>query len=217
MHPRVRGLLPYPLKYLGASRQLVLVTSRSWTGTQARVEGYQKSEGSWQQVLGPVPARVGRTGMIPAERRIAGSGTTPAGTFTLSFALGLEPDPGTALPYVHVVSDDQWWVADPLSPHYNNLRAGEEGGFLVTESGTRASERIVAYPQEYAYAVVVDFNRPDPVRTRGSGIFVRVSNGLSTSGSVCVEQEVMVELLAWLDPEQDPVITIGPERAIAQC
>jgi len=192
------------------------VTSRSWTGTQARLEGYQDGPRGWQSVLGPLPARVGRTGMIAAERRIAGSGTTPAGTFPLSFAFGLEPDPGTALPYVHVTSDDDWWVADPLSPHFNTLRSAAEGGFTARTTGSNASQRIAAYPAEYAYAVVIDFNRPYPVRTRGAGVFLRVSTGLSTDGSVAADREALVELLRWLDPDQNPVITLAPERVIAQ-
>jgi L,D-peptidoglycan transpeptidase YkuD (ErfK/YbiS/YcfS/YnhG family) len=204
------------LKRLGTAHQAVVVTSRSWSGTQAQLEGYQLTEDGWLRMLGPLPARVGRTGMIPADRRIASSGTTPAGTFSLSLAFGLQPDPGTAMPYVHIASEDQWWVGDSLSPHYNGLRAAAEGGFLARESGSRASKRIAAHPCEYAYVVVIDFNRPDPVRTRGSGVFVRVSNGLSTDGSVAVDQDALLQLLGWLDPLQDPVITIAPERVVSQ-
>lgn len=211
-----RGVLPFPLKNLGPARQVVLVTSRSWTGTQARLEGYENGENGWELRIGPVAARVGRTGMIPEGRRVAGSGTTPAGTFPLSLAFGIEPDPGTAMPYVCVASDDYWWVGDPASPHYNNLRTGSEGGFTARESGNRASERLAARPQEYAYALVIDFNRPYSVRTRGSGIFIRVTNGLSTDGSVAVERAHLLELLAWLDPDARPVITMAPERVISQ-
>jgi L,D-peptidoglycan transpeptidase YkuD (ErfK/YbiS/YcfS/YnhG family) len=169
------GVLPYPLKHLGPAGQLVLVTSRSWTGTQAQLEGYENGPGGWRLILGPVPVRIGRTGMIPAVRRIAGSGTTPAGTFSLSLALGLQPDPGTAMPYLQITSPDQWWVGDPFSPHYNELRAAQEGGFLPRESGRRASKLLAAFPVEYAHAVVVDFNRPYPVRTRGAGVFLRMA------------------------------------------
>jgi L,D-peptidoglycan transpeptidase YkuD (ErfK/YbiS/YcfS/YnhG family) len=209
-------VLPYPLKHLGTARQLILVTSHSWTGTQAKVEAYEDGAGGWIRALGPVPARVGRTGMIAAERRIAGSGTTPAGTFELTLAFGLEPDPGTAMPYVHVTSQDHWWVTDPLSPHYNELRLAEAGGFLAKEGGKRGSKRIAAHPTEYAQALAIDFNRPYPVRTRGAGICLRVSTGLSTDGSVAVERDVLLDLLRWLDPELDPVITMAPERVVYQ-
>lgn len=210
-----QGLL-YPLKQLGKARQLVLVMPRTWTGTVATMEGYELGPHGWGRVLGPRPARVGRTGMIAAARRLAGSGTTPAGTFPLSLAFGLEPDPGARLPYVHVTSEDHWWVADPSSPHYNELRMGASGGFLTREGGRRGSERIAAHPQEYAYAVVIDFNRPYPDRRLGACIALRGSTGLSTDGSVALEQEALIELLRWLDPDQEPVITMAPERVISQ-
>lgn len=211
-----RHVLLYPLKHLGRARQLILVLPKSWTGTLARLEAYEDGLNGWQRVLGPVEARVGRTGMIPAPRRVAGSGTTPAGTFPLTLAFGLEPDPGTALPYVHVTSEDHWWVADPSSAHYNELRVGAAGGFRRREFGARGSRRIAARPREYAHALVIDFNRPFPDRRQGACISMRVSTGLSTDGSVGVDRDVLVELLRWLDPAKEPVITMAPERVVSQ-
>ncbi|HET9656851.1 MAG TPA: hypothetical protein VFP72_15970 [Kineosporiaceae bacterium] len=209
-------LLPYPLKRIGQAKQVIIVTTRSWTGTQAQLEAYEELEGGWERVIGPAQARVGRTGMIAAEKRVAGSGTTPAGTFPLTMTFGLEPDPGTKMPYVYVTDADRWWVTDPSSPHYNQLRSGEEGGFHPSEHGKRGSLRLHAHPKELAFAVVIDFNRPYPVRTRGAGIFIQVSTGLSTDGSVAVERDCLLQLLEWLDPHKHPVITLAPERVIAQ-
>jgi L,D-peptidoglycan transpeptidase YkuD (ErfK/YbiS/YcfS/YnhG family) len=211
-----RNALLYPLKHLGGARQLILVMPRSWTGTLARLEAYENGLNGWQRVIGPVQARVGRTGMISAPRRVAGSGTTPAGTFPLTMAFGLEPDPGTALPYVHVTSEDHWWVADPSSAHYNELRLGAAGGFLAREFGNRGSKRIAAHPTEYAHALVIDFNRPFPDRRQGACVSLRVSTGLSTDGSVAVDRDVLVEILRWLDPAKQPMITMAPERVVSQ-
>ncbi len=209
-----RGLLPFPLKRIGDARQVVIVTARSWTSTQARLEAYEQDRNGWTRVIDS-PARVGRTGMVPAERRIQGSGTTPAGTFPLTVAFGLQPSPDSPMPYAHITSEDLWWVADPSSQYYNTLRVGEHGGFRCTESGRSGSERLLGRDPEYDYVVVIDFNRPRPVRSRGSGIFVRISNGLATDGSVAVDRLVLVELLRWLNPALHPVITIAPERSVA--
>lgn len=211
-----RGLLPFPLKHIGRAGQVVIVTSRSWVSTQAVLQAFEEGPHGWIRTFGPLPARVGRMGMIPAHRRMQGSGTTPAGTFPLTMAFGLEEDPGTRLPYVHVTSPDHWWVADPVSPHYNTLRLAEDGGFRASESGQSGSERISAHPFEYRMALVVDFNRPQPMRKRGAGIFVRGDTGQSTEGSVGLDNEALTGLLRWLDPTQRPVITIAPERAITQ-
>lgn len=211
-----RKVLPYPLKYLGGARQVVIVASRSWSSTQARLEAYEQGLHGWHSVLGPVAARIGRTGMIAADRRIQGSDTTPAGTFALTEAFGLAPDPGTRLPYTQVTSPDHWWVCDPVSPHYNTLRLGTQGGFRTVTGGRRGSERITDRSLEYEHVVVVDFNRPAPNRKQGSGIFVRVSSGLPTDGGVGVPAETVVELLRWLDPVLHPVITLAPERSIME-
>lgn len=210
-----RLLLPFPLKHLGPARQVVIVTCPSWTSTQARLEAFEDGPRGWVSVLGPMPARVGRTGMIAQERQVRNSGTTPAGTFELTMAFGLAPDPGTRMPYIHVTSPDHWWVTDPMSPYYNTLRLGEQGGFHPAESGRHACERIVAHPPEYQHVVVIDFNRPYPIRTRGSGIFIRATTGHATDGSVAIDPEALPELLRWLDPALHPVIAMAPERAIA--
>lgn len=210
-----RGVLPFPLKRIGDARQVMIVTARSWTSTQARLEAYELDASGWTCRIGPVPARVGRTGMIPADRRLQGSGTTPAGTFALTMAFGLEPLEDTLMPYAQITSDDHWWVADPSSQHYNALRHGEQGGFRCTESGRAASERLVSHRPEYDHVLVIDFNRPRPLRSRGSGIFVRIGNGLATDGGVSVDRLVLLEVLRWLNPALRPVITIAPERSIS--
>jgi len=201
---------------LGPARQVVIVVSRSWTGTQARLEAWEEGANGWQLALGPVPARLGRIGMVAQERCLARSGATPAGTFPLTLAFGLRPDPGTRMPYVHVTAEDEWWVGDPVSPHYNGLRSAAQQGFRPTESGSRGSKRIAAHPERYGYAVVVDFNRPYPDRSLSWGIFLRVSTGLSTDGSVAIDEGDLAGLLRWLDPASQPVVTIAPERVIAQ-
>jgi L,D-peptidoglycan transpeptidase YkuD (ErfK/YbiS/YcfS/YnhG family) len=211
-----RGVLPFPLKYLGNAGQLILVTSRSWSGTQARLEAFEDGSQGWTCVIGPVPARIGHTGMIPGDRRLQGSGTTPAGTFPITEAFGIQPDPGTLLPYAQITSEDHWWVCDPVSVHYNTLRLGAQGGFRVREDGRRGSERLAAHPEEYPYALVVDFNRPTPDRRRGAGIFLRASRGVATDGGIGVDIDVLLALLRWLDPARHPVTTLAPERSAAQ-
>jgi L,D-peptidoglycan transpeptidase YkuD (ErfK/YbiS/YcfS/YnhG family) len=210
-----RAPLPYPLKHVGAARQVVIATTRSWTGTLASLEAFEQGPGGWSRALEPTTARIGRLGLIPASRRRQGSGTTPAGTFGLTTAFGLAPDPGSRLPYTHVTCEDTWWVGDPTSRHYNTPRSAEQGGFRRIEHGRHASERIAAHPVEYRHAVVIDFNRPNPVHSRGSGIFLRGGVGHATDGGLALEPDELVRLLRWLDPASQPVIVIAPERVIA--
>lgn len=208
--------LPERLQHLDGSTQVVVVTSKSWRTTYATLRGYTRRRGSWQLDLGPWPARVGYSGMTPADERVQGDGTTPAGTFGVTMAFGLKADPGTDLRYWRVRSRDQWWVGDRRSRWYNEPRWGRDGGFARTTSGRYASERLIAFPTQYAYAAVVDFNRPDPVPGRGSAIFLHVSGRGATAGCVSVSRARMVRVLRWLDPAKQPRITIAPRSVVTR-
>lgn len=206
--------LPTRLTRIGTSGQLLVVTSSSWSTTYATLRAYQKTSGRWRLVMGPVPARVGYHGMRPYWKRVQGDGTTPAGTFRITSAFGIRADPGTELPYWRIRSRDQWWVGDRRSRYYNQPRWGFRGGFRRTTAGVDGSERLIDYPTQYAYAAVVDFNRPHPVVGRGSGIFLHVNGRGSTAGCVSVSRADMVRILRWLDPARTPRITIAPAAVV---
>ena len=206
--------LPAHLTKVGTSTQVVVVTSSSWSTTYATLRAYEKTDGRWRLVMGPMSARVGYSGMKSYWNRVQGDGTTPAGTFRMTMAFGIKADPGTDLPYLRVRSRDQWWVGDRTSRYYNEPRLASQGGFRRTTAGVDGSERLIDYPTQYAYAAVVDFNRPDPVVGRGSGIFLHVNGKGATAGCVSVTQANMVRILRWLDPAARPKITIAPASAV---
>ncbi|WP_198954844.1 L,D-transpeptidase [Kineosporia sp. R_H_3] len=208
--------LPAHLDHIGASTQVVVVTSSSWSTTYATLRAYEKKNGTWRLVMGPWKARVGYSGMTPASERVQGDGTTPAGTFRMTSAFGIQPDPGTDLPYWRIRSRDQWWVGDRKSAHYNEPRWGRDGGFRRTTTGIDGSERLADYPTQYAYAAVIDFNRPDPVVGRGSGIFLHVNGRGSTAGCVSLTRANVVKVLRWLDPAKRPRITIAPASVVTK-
>ncbi len=208
--------LPARLQYLGNARQEIVVTARSWRSTHGTLTAYVFRSGRWARVLGPFPARLGYHGLVPGTRRIQGSGTTPAGTYPIREAFGVSPDPGTALPYLHVTDPGWWWVEDRRSPYYNSLRRAGQGGFPRTEAGRNGSEQLLRHVPQYDFAVVIDFNRPNPVRGRGAGIFLHVDGPGATAGCVSVSEPVMVTLLRWLDPAAHPRITIAPASVLAR-
>jgi L,D-peptidoglycan transpeptidase YkuD (ErfK/YbiS/YcfS/YnhG family) len=63
--------------------------------------------------------------------------------------------------------------------------------------------------RQYDYVAVIDFNRPDPVIGRGSGIFLHVKNGHATAGCVSIPHRAMRKVLRWLDPSKAPMIVMG--------
>jgi L,D-peptidoglycan transpeptidase YkuD (ErfK/YbiS/YcfS/YnhG family) len=173
--------------------------------------------------------RIGYGGWVPAASRVQNTGTTPQGTFGLTTAFGLSADPGTALPYRRADADDHW-VGDQRDPRTYNLFQPAASAGRTWRTGQ--AERLAAYPTQYQYAVVIDFNRPAastvawqavqkqfvtsrPVNVRlGSAIFLHVNGAGSTAGCVSIARADMVRVLTWLDPARRPRIVMAPESAI---
>ncbi|MCF2530221.1 L,D-transpeptidase family protein [Yinghuangia soli] len=198
---------PVPVQ-VGDARQVVTVQAR---GSYATVATWQReADGSWTRRTVTENARIGSGGVVPGASRTQNTNTTPAGTYTLTQAFGINADPGTALPYTKV-GQDHWWVQDNNSDYYNQMRLGSQGGFDKTlpESHTNGSERLITHDPAYRYAVVIDFNRSPAVRYRGAGIFLHVNGSGATAGCVSVPQDFLAAALRWLDPAQKPRIAIG--------
>lgn len=189
------------------TRQLLVVSAASTRTTYGTVRRYVRTGAGWV-LRDRWRARLGANGMVRAARRVQGSNTTPTGRFAITEAFGRRADPGTALPYRHL-TDADWWVQDRRSPYYNQRRLAGQGGFRVTTAGRNGSEHLRAMGPQYDFVAVIDFNRPDPVVGRGSGIFLHVTNGRATAGCVSIPRHAMRKVLRWLDPAKVPVVVIG--------
>ena len=225
----VPGLDPSTLAHVGEASQVIVVTAPAWSSTTGTLQAFQRrTDGTWEAVIAPTPARLGWGGLVLAAQRHQGSGTTPAGTFALVSAFGRQPDPGTGLPYLHVDRNDAWPYnpADPAT--YNVLQTANRpwrgyGGYV---------EHLWAKGPQYDYAAVLDYNLPagpvvtgadgvrrvsEPADTRaGGGIFLHVTKGQSTAGCVAIPRDTMRQVLRWLDSARHPVIVIGPAAAITR-
>jgi L,D-peptidoglycan transpeptidase YkuD (ErfK/YbiS/YcfS/YnhG family) len=217
---------PTRLAHVGDARQIVVVTGVSKTSTSATLRTYQLGAGgTWTAKFAAMGARIGYGGWVPAAKRVQGTGTTPQGTFTLTTAFGLKPDPGTAMAYRHADRND-YWVGDNRDPKTYNIfqpSAAAHRSWRISEA-----EKLSAYPTQYEYAVVIDFNRPDPhtVAWRadrgeyvtnhpadvklGSAIFLHVNGAGSTAGCASIPRANLITVLKWLDPRQHPRIVMAP-------
>ena len=198
--------------------QAIVVTAKDWRTTVATLRAYERRDGRWVEVIGPTRAMLGAAGMIPAKRRLQGTGETPAGTFAIPSAFGRKADPGTALPYTRVDRDDTWpyWPKDPAT--YNLLQTAP---IDTSRHGTYV-EHLWDMGRQYDYVAVMDYNLPrgeittgpdgvrrakTPADTRkGGGIFLHVSKGEPTAGCIAVNERTMRRILRWLDPSANPVI-----------
>ncbi|MEV6344332.1 L,D-transpeptidase family protein [Actinoplanes sp. NPDC051851] len=221
--------LPDRLTHLGNARQVIVVTGRGWHSTHATLRAYRlDAAGHWRPAFAAMPARTGYGGWKWAAERVQDTGQTPAGTFTVTEAFGVRADPGTALPYRRVDGND-YWVGDRRDPRTYNVfePAAKPRTWRLSQA-----ERLADYPRQYAYAAVIDFNRPAGVHWsrklreyvtatpshigRGSAIFLHASGKGSTAGCVSTGRANVARLLRWLDPSQHPRIVMAPSAAITR-
>ena len=191
------------------TRQVVTVNHTS--GHHARITWWSKADGRWVPRFGSGDARIGYGGLVPGPDREQGTGTTPLGTYRLPFAFGVRyRQEAWDLPYRRIRSHD-YWVQDNRSRYYNRYRSRDLGGFRwwLDSSSINSSERLADYPRQYEMSVVVAFNYVEPVRYRGSGIFLHVNGSGATAGCVSAPRWFISAVMARLDPDMVPVIAIG--------
>jgi L,D-peptidoglycan transpeptidase YkuD (ErfK/YbiS/YcfS/YnhG family) len=183
-------------------QQVITVRVESATSTSGILEAWEKRGAEFVLVKGPIPVYVGQDGVgLASERR----SRTPRGVFSLTEAFGLASNPGAALPYTRV-GLSHWWVSDVKSRYYNQMRVCRPGascGFRQSRS-----EQLGAIGL-YEYAIVMDYNREPVVAGRGSAFFLHVSEGRPTQGCISMAERHMVWLLRWLNPAEDPVISVN--------
>ena len=191
------------------TRQVVTVNRRS--GYAARVTFWRKRDGDWRRVRTARDGRIGYGGLVPGAKREQGTGTTPLGTYDLERAFGNRRAPTKATLPFHRVRKGDYWVQDNRSRYYNRLRNKAAGGFRwwLPSDSYNGSERLRDYGAQYAWSVVIEYNRPNPVRGRGSGIFLHVNGDGATAGCVSAPRRFVRATLTRLRGGLHPVIAIG--------
>jgi L,D-peptidoglycan transpeptidase YkuD (ErfK/YbiS/YcfS/YnhG family) len=222
---------PTRLTHVGDAQQLIVVAGSSKTSTYATARVYQKgTDGNWAMKLWAMPARIGWGGWVPAASRVQNTGTTPRGTFRITTAFGLKANPGTKISYKHVEAWD-YWVGDQRDPQTYNLYepyASAQRSWRISQA-----ERLGAYPTQYEYAAVIDFNRPAATSVRwnytyneyatsapvnvtlGSAIFLHINGTGATGGCVSLRRADLITVLKWLDPAKKPRIVMAPLSELA--
>ncbi|MDN5855132.1 MAG: L,D-transpeptidase family protein [Actinomycetia bacterium] len=191
------------------TRQVVTVNKKR--GHHARVTFWQKRKGAWTRVRTTKRGHIGYGGLVRPKKRKQGTGTTPLGTYRMPRAFGNGRAPKrTRVPY-HRVHGGDYWVQDNRSRYYNTRRHRAQGGFRwwLPSSAYNSSERLADYQHQYRWAIVIAFNRPDPVRRRGSGIFLHVNGKGATAGCVSAPKPFIRTVMKRLRPKARPLIAIG--------
>ncbi|MFD2765915.1 L,D-transpeptidase family protein [Micromonospora eburnea] len=190
------------------ARQAVVVTGDGYRTTHATLRAYAMVDDRWHPAGPPRPARIGADGF--SDHHVEGVPTTPTGVYAIGPTMyGIAADPGVRYPY-HRVAVDDWWNANPSSPHYNGFQRS------ATNPGGH-SEALWREDPAYTHFAVISYNMPPtvatPVPDAGSGIFLHEftePDGNATAGCVSLSHEHLVEVLTWLDPDAAPHVVLTP-------
>lgn len=202
----VEGLRPADLDERDC-RQLILVVARPADSATTLTVCFERAEdGAFRPVAGldRLQGFVGKNGIQHDRRR--NTNTTPAGLWAIGTAFGNEPPPdGLKLPWRQVTPNSDW-VCDDQSPYFNTWQERDDPSLIPWSDD---AEHLADYPTQYAWACVIEFNRPpDVVPDRGCAIFLHCSRG-GTGGCVGLRREDMRAVLRWLDAEKHPYILIA--------
>jgi len=195
--------LPARMVDTGGGTQLITAVAPAKSSTTGTLTWWDRRNGRWVKA-GSASARFGAKGLVEGASRKQNTNTTPTGLYDLPFAFGIKGAPsGTTYKYrpVHATS---WWCEDNASRSYNRWTEPRPSDCRASES-----ERLGAYPTQYAYALVIGFNYQQPVRGRGAGIFLHVNGRAATAGCVSVPEDAMRRILQWAEPGKKPHVAIG--------
>jgi L,D-peptidoglycan transpeptidase YkuD (ErfK/YbiS/YcfS/YnhG family) len=201
--PSAVAPLPARMADTGGGTQLITAVAPATNSTSGTVTWWDLKGGRWVRA-GSAAARFGAKGLVEGASRKQNTDTTPTGLYDLPFAFGIKGAPGRTTYAYRPVHRGSWWCEDNASRSYNRWTEPRPSDCRASES-----ERLVSYPTQYAYALVIGFNYHQPVRGRGAGIFLHVDGRGATAGCVSVPSGAMRAILAWAAPGRRPHIAIG--------
>jgi L,D-peptidoglycan transpeptidase YkuD (ErfK/YbiS/YcfS/YnhG family) len=207
---------------LGDSRQMVLVLTDNWTATTGSLQRFERRDGQWQAVGSAASIAVGRSGtgwgsgLHPAQaegpQKQEGDGRAPAGVFALGDAFGYAAHDATRMPY-RPMQASHYCMDVPASPYYNRIIDTRELGEAAAKGSTEPM-RLDLHSKgdpRYRKGLVIEHNTAAVPRA-GSCIFAHLwrTPGEPTAGCTAMAAETMDDLLAWLQPQEQPLLVLLP-------
>lgn len=197
------------LKCVKDSRQVVLITSKAFEATSARVYTFENQHGQWNSVFEPFDAVIGKNGFT--HDKAEGDKKSPIGAYELRRCFGRGENPGTKLEFQQF-GPNTFWVDDSKSALYNTFQYGPADGRWSS------AENLYKMGGVYKYFAVIEYNTYKPVPGKGSAIFLHVwkDGDTGTSGCTAVSESNLLKLLKWLEPDKKPLLIQGPESELQE-
>ena len=188
--------------------QLLIVINEDPDSSQAKMyRCLQTSLQEWQ-IGTPVDVSIGRKGFALPGGKEEGDDKSPQGLFNIGHAFGYNGAVKTGLDYRQSTEKDIW-VDDPGHENYN------QWAFKPVEASSW--EDMLRKDHQYRYGVVVEYNTTPVMPGKGSAVFLHIHEapGIGTSACVAMEEQTIIDLLAWLDKNESPKILMGyPEHLL---
>lgn len=179
--------------------QVLTVTNWQQTRTYALFNAFRLVDGTWTHRWGPWTARIGAGGFADPGQKIEGDALTPQGSYGFQFMFGVNANPGVHFSWRHAYRYD-YWDDDPNSSRYN---LWTDTRYYYAGVNPEPMHNVPSYN----YAAVIAYNLAR-VPGAGSAIFLHVGDGQATAGCVSLPQADLLEIIRWLRPARDPVITM---------
>lgn len=208
-------------------KQLVLVTTESWTSQNGMMERFERTLGRWRQAGSASPVATGKAGLgwgrgvhQPIDcppQKFEGDGRGPAGAFLLgpAFGYGELPPKGAKVPYRQATSTD-YFVDAPESTDYNKwVRLPLEDNDPAKH--WRSFEFMRRTDDLYKLGIVVHQNvTPAVIKGRGSAVFLHIwrSSSTPTAGCTAMAEDDIRQLIAWLDSRLNPILIQAPRSEL---
>ena len=202
------------------TKQLIVVKTKNWSISNGILQRYERKEQAWQKVGKALNIKLGRNGLgwgiglhtVPKNAKIIkkeGDGKSPAGIFTLKQAFGYEAL-SVKYPY-KVYKETDHCVDDVHSKLYNKIIDSTK-----VKSDYKSKEHMKFPKNYYKYGIVVNHNHIDEAGAKkgaGSCIFMHIKD-VPTAGCTVMSESEMKEIIAWLEPKDNPLLVQGTEAVV---
>jgi D-alanyl-D-alanine dipeptidase len=197
------------------SQKLIIAISPDWNTNSGVLYLFDKTDGAWKQHGIPRNVHFGEQGMgwgkgLHGDRtgmyvKKEGDKRSPAGIFSIGalFGIGSTPPSGVRYPYARITSTSLC-IDDPGSDHY---------GTIIEEASRsqdwKSAERLHDVRPDYTYILVIEHNK-ERIQRLGSCIFFHINN-IPTVGCTSMDEDSMISMLQWLDPDKTTFVVQLPE------
>lgn len=202
------------------SKQLIVVTAKNWSTSDAVLQRYEKEKNRWFKVGESIQVKLGRKGLgwgiglhtIPQDAKVIkkeGDGKAPAGIFSLKQAFGYAPF-DVKYPY-SVYSETDHCVDDVHSKLYNKIVDSTK-----VQIDYKSKEHMKFPKDYYKYGIVVNHNHMDEEgATKGAGscIFIHIKK-VPTAGCTVMGERALKEIIRWLQPNDHPLLLQGTDTVV---